>query len=58
MVTGAFIAPVMYRKGGSSYYNGRFITIKEDGKIVAIFNIRIEGTVDQNFERHGVPLME
>ncbi len=53
ILNGVFISPVMYKKGDSSEYNGRFITITQDDKIVASFNIRIEGTLDNNYNLHG-----
>lgn len=53
ILKGAFISPVMFKKGDTSEYNGRFITITQDDKIVASFNIRIEGTLINNYNLHG-----
>ena len=57
-MTGSYISPVFYKQGDVSQYNGRFVTITESDKIVATFNIRIEGTLDYNFEKNGTPLIE
>ena len=43
----------MYKKGDTSEYNGRFTTITQDDKIVASFNIRIEGTLDNHHSLYG-----
>ena len=53
ILKGVFISPIMFKKGDISEYNGRFTTIKKDDKIVASFNIRIEGTLDNNYNLHG-----
>lgn len=53
VLKGAFISPIMFKKGDTSEYNGRFIKITQDDKIVASFNIRIEGTLDNNYNLYG-----
>jgi hypothetical protein len=53
ILKGVFISPIMFKKGDSSEYNGRFTTITQDDKIVASFNLRIEGSLDNNYNLHG-----
>jgi hypothetical protein len=53
LLRGAFISPVMYKKGDYSDFFGRFTPIKEDDKIVKTFNFRVDGTIDNNFNLHG-----
>lgn len=53
ILKGVFISPIMFKKGDTSEYNGRFTTITQDDKIVASFNIRIEGTLDNNYNLYG-----
>lgn len=52
LLKGVFISPILYKKGDTSEYNGRFTKITKDDKIVASFNIRIEGTLENNFSLH------
>ena len=55
---GVFISPIMFKKGDTAEYNGCFITITQDNKIVASFNIRIEGTLDNHSKIHGNPILK
>ncbi len=55
---GVFISPIMYKKGDTAEYNGRFINITQDNKIVASFNIRIEGTLDDHSKIYGNPILK
>lgn len=50
---GGFISPVMYKKGDYSEYFGKFTAIKEDNKIVANFNFRVDETIENNFNLYG-----
>lgn len=53
LLRGGFVSPVMYKKGDYSDYFGRFTPIKEDDKIVANFNFRVDETIDNNFKLYG-----
>ena len=53
LLRGVKISPVFYKKGEFSDYFGRFTQIKVDNKIVATFNLRIEGTIDENYSLYG-----
>ena len=53
LLRGGFVAPLMYKKGDYSDYFGRFTPIKEDDKIVADFNFRVDDTIDNNFKLYG-----
>lgn len=58
LLKGVFISPIMFKAGDTSEYNGRFTKITQDNKIVSSFNVRIEGTLDNNYSLYGGTILK
>ena len=53
LLKGVFIAPIMYKEGETFQSAGKYKTVREDDKMVAKFNFRIEGTLENHHSLFG-----
>jgi hypothetical protein len=53
LLRGVSIAPVMYKRGETFQSAGKYKTVREDDKMVAKFNFRIESTLEHHHSLFG-----
>jgi hypothetical protein len=53
LLRGAFISPLMYKKGDYTDYYAKYREITMDNKIVETFNFRVDNNIDNNFKLYG-----